>query len=107
MAENTTTSEGALDIKSSAPPLAEPVLTNGRDSAGRFTAGNSIGPRFKPGNEVALVHGGRRMLDEVERLAIRDLVLQDLGGSAEVSAVLRELVDVGRPMCAPAVSPKW
>ena len=29
-------------------------------------------------------------LDEAERLAVRDAVLQDLGGEAEVSSVMRE-----------------
>ncbi len=54
--------------------------------------------RFLPANEVALVHGGRRMqlgrgspMDEARRVAIRDAVIADLGGADECSAVLIEL----------------
>ena len=70
------------------PPQSDSLRANGRDTAGRFTAGNSIGPRFNEGNTAALIHGGRRMqlgqgtvLDEAERVAVRDLVIADLGGA--------------------------
>ena len=70
------------------PPQSDSLRANGRDTAGRFTAGNSIGPRFNEGNTAALIHGGRRMqlgrgtaLDEAERMAVRDLVIADLGGA--------------------------
>ena len=46
-----------------------------------------------------MIHGGRRMqlsggspLDEARRVAIRDHVLEDIGGAAECSQVLYELV---------------
>ena len=81
-------------------PQSEPERTDGRDSAGRFAPGNEVGSRFQPGNTAALIHGGRRMQlgpgaarDKAERVALRDLVLQDLGGETEVSAVMRELVE--------------
>lgn len=55
---------------------------------------------FLPGNESSLIHGGRRQqqgrgtpLDEAQRVAIRDAVLSDLGGEAEVSEVMRQLVE--------------
>ena len=52
------------------------------------------------GNEAALIHGGRRLqtggetaMNEADRVALRDLVLSDLGGSENVSTVMRELVE--------------
>ena len=55
---------------------------------------------FLPGNESALVHGGRRQqlgrgtaLDESLRVEIRNAVLEDLGGEDEVSEVMRQLVE--------------
>ena len=84
---------------SGSAPLSVAERPAGRDAAGRFTAGNRIGQRFPPGNVAALVHGGRRLqlghetpLDEVRRIDLHDAVLTDLGGRAEVSAVLAELV---------------
>jgi hypothetical protein len=47
-----------------------------------------------------LIHGGRRLqtggetaMNEADRVALRDLVLSDLGGSENVSTVMRELVE--------------
>lgn len=55
---------------------------------------------FLAGNEEALIHGGRRLqtggetaMNESDRVALRDLVLSDLGGSENVSTVMRELVE--------------
>ena len=65
---------GVGESKGSTAPQSAQEPTDGRDTAGRFTAGNAIGPRFQEGNEAALIHGGRRMqtgqgtaLDESER----------------------------------------
>lgn len=55
---------------------------------------------FVKGNEAALTHGARRLLegagsplDEARRVELRDTVLADLGGELECSAVLVELVE--------------
>lgn len=86
-------------LQDSASPSSDSARPSGRDTTGRFTAGNALGQRFEKGNTAALVHGGRRLqvgsgtvLDEAERVAIRAAVLEDLGGEAEVSAVMLELV---------------
>ena len=55
---------------------------------------------FLSENEAALTHGGRRLqtgegsvMNEADRVALRDLVLSDLGGPESISAVMRELVE--------------
>ena len=55
---------------------------------------------FLAGNEEALIHGGRRLqtggetaMNEADRVALRDLVFSDLGGSENISAVMREMVE--------------
>lgn len=54
---------------------------------------------FLPGNEAAMVHGGRRFelarspMDEARRIALRDAVVADLGGEDAVSEVMAALVE--------------
>ncbi len=61
---------------------------------------------FLPTNTVALIHGGRSLaarsgtaLDPAEYVAIRDAVLDDLGGEAEVSTAMYELVCLFAAAC--------
>ena len=89
---------GLQPVTISAPSPASD-RTDGRDAAGRFISGNTIGDRFLPGNEHGLVHGGRRLqlgnetpLDERQRVSLQDAVLEDLGGRQECSAVLCQQV---------------
>ena len=55
---------------------------------------------FLPKNSVALKHGARRFiagcgssLNEAERVATRDAVIEDLGGKEAVSEVMRQIVE--------------
>ncbi len=110
MTEKTGSYEGAGDSSSRALAPSETTETTGRSTVGCTRCGQEAEPSGKgqcvacgcwlPANEGALIHGGRRMqtgkaspLDEAHRVAIRDAVLEDLGGDDQVGEVMRQLVE--------------
>ena len=107
------TYEGAQDLKSRAPmEQGEPSVpspTLGPETVRCSRCDHKAEPAGKgrcsacgcwlSGNVGALVHGGRRMrlsggtaLDAAERVAIRDAIIEDIGGESQISTVLREVV---------------
>ena len=99
------------------PPVRRRSVAAAAAAAGRATlarddpseAGKGSCPKcgcFLPTNTVALIHGGRSLaarsgtaLDPAEYVAIRDAVLDDLGGEAEVSTAMYELVCLFAAAC--------
>lgn len=104
-------------VETGQQPGAEPIrpigetLANGpgddgdRDDDGRFLPGTGIGKstRFTPGNTASLQHGGRSrrvalgaMPEQAEALAAlaeqRKEIEDDLGGSATLSRIQRDIV---------------
>ena len=103
--------QGAVSAASeSLSPPSESAETSGTEAVRCSRCGTEAEPTGKgqcgkcgcwlPRNEGALVHGGRRLqlgrgspLDEARRVELRDVVVDDLGGRDDVSAVLFELVE--------------